>query len=297
MKAVLGGCYTSRQRGFLLLLIIPLSLGSLNNSQSNALVLGLLLSAVAAGTKRRFGVSSGLVALTCLFKVYPIAVGLLMGLHYGRRFILALVLWLVVGLAIPFALQDSAYVTQQYSGWLHHLRTDERQGLPLELWYRDLRLLCHVCHVPLTGPIYIAIQLLVASGIAFVCWRASRSGLGNRQVSIMILALGTCWMTLFGSATESCTYILLAPSLAWALLDAWIGESRRFVRWTLSASFALFTFTQAAVWFPGGKSLHALGLHPLAASLFFVAIIASLCSTAAKTESVMARPLRPLHAA
>jgi Glycosyltransferase family 87 len=138
LHAVVFGYGASRQRGILLLLIIPLSVGSLNNAQSNPLILGMLLAALAAGKSQRFYLSSGLIALACLFKVYPIAVGLLLVLHYRIRFLFPLILWLLIGLAFPFALKESSYVAHQYSGWFHHLRTDDRQGLPVDVWYRDL---------------------------------------------------------------------------------------------------------------------------------------------------------------
>jgi hypothetical protein len=274
--AVLQDSCTCRQRGLLFLLIIPLSLGSLNNAQSNALVLGLLLCALAAAARERFHLSGASIALACLFKVYPIALGLLLLLHFRRRLAFPLILWLLLGLALPFAFGEPHFVARQYSGWLHHLRTDDRQGLPLELWYRDLRLLCKMCHIPLSGYTYPALQLVVALAIAVVCWRSSRTGTEDRKVLVTILAWGTCWMTLFGSATESCTYILLAPSLGLALLSSWCGKAPWPRRWVLTASFTLFTFTQAAVWFPNGKALHALGLQPLAALLFFLALLASL---------------------
>jgi hypothetical protein len=296
--AVLPDSCTGRKRGLLFLLIIPLSLGSLNNAQSNALVLGLLLTALAAAARERFYLSGASIALACLFKVYPIALGLLLLLHYRRRLAQPLVLWLLVGLALPFAFGEPSFVARQYGGWLHHLRTDDRQGLPLELWYRDLRLLCKMCHVALNAYAYTVLQLMAAFSIAIICWRSSRAGAGNRNVLLTILAWATCWMTLFGSATESCTYILLAPSLGLALLDSWSGGALWSRRWLLVASFALFTFTQAAVWFPSGKALHALGLHPLAALLFLLALVASLLpgQSPLETQEFVA-PGQPAHAA
>jgi hypothetical protein len=96
------------------------------------------------------------------------------------------------------------------------------------------------------------------------------AGRGQRPLLVTVLALGCCWMTLFGPATESCTYILLAPSLAWALLDAWSRPNGQALRAGLLASFVLFTVTEAAVWFPGVRSFHALGPHPLAALIFLI---------------------------
>ena len=150
-RVVLPRSLTTRQTAVLYLLIVPLSVGSLNNAQSNPLVLGLLLAGVAAVARRRWNLASGCLALACLFKVYPVAVGLLLAAAYPRRFAGRFVIALLVGAAVPFLLKPPAYVVEQYGGWLQHLTTDDRQQLPVELWYRDLRLLCRNCHVPLSA--------------------------------------------------------------------------------------------------------------------------------------------------
>ena len=44
----------------------------------------------------------------------------------------------------------------------------------------------------------------------------------QRELLTAVVALAACWMMLLGPATESCTYILLAPTLAWAVLESWL---------------------------------------------------------------------------
>jgi hypothetical protein len=273
-RFVLAGCLTASQQAILYLLIVPLSVGSLNNAQSNPLVLGLLLASVAAVAQQRWNLASGCVALACLFKLYPIAVGLLLATVYPRRFAARLLIAVLIGLALPFLLKPFPYVLEQYAGWFHHLQTDDRQQLPVELWYRDLRLLCRSCHVPLGPSTYRLIQLLMAAGAAALCIAGRLAGWQERRLLSFLFALGCCWMTLFGSATESCTYILLAPTLAWALLDAWLRPHPWWLRGLLGASFGLLALTQAAVWFPGGaQQVHVLGTHPLAALLLLVGVV------------------------
>src|SRR5262249_9785489 len=146
------------QLAALFLLIVPLSVGSLNNGQSNPLVIGLLLAGVAAVAGERWWLASACVALACLFKLYPVAVGLLLAVVYPRRFAGRFAVALVLGLALPFPLQRPGYVAAQYAGWLDHLRRDDRTILPLALWYRDLRLLCHVWGIPLSAKGYVLVQ-------------------------------------------------------------------------------------------------------------------------------------------
>lgn len=276
-RVVLPRSLTVNHLGLLLLLIVPLSIGSLNNGQSNALVLGLLLAGVAAAATERLTLSAGCVALACLFKLYPIAIGLLLSVVLGRRFATRLAIALTIGLAVPFLLQRPDYVVAQYAGWIEHLRSDDRQLLSADLWYRDIRLLLHTCDLNLSGKIYPWLQLLVGAGIAGLCLTVRRRAQDQRALLTAMFALGTCWMTLFGSATESSTYILLAPSLAWAVVDVLTEARPHWQRVGLLASFVLFTITQAAVWAPGGgRPFHALGTHALAALLFFLCQLASM---------------------
>src|SRR5207237_9491226 len=89
-ESVLPGPLTRRQRVVLFLLVLPLAVGNLNNGQSNLLVLGLILMAVAALANAggpvtdswRFALAAVCLALASLFKIYPIAIGLLLVVIY-----------------------------------------------------------------------------------------------------------------------------------------------------------------------------------------------------------------------
>jgi hypothetical protein len=287
-RAVAPQPLTSRRLAWIGLLIVPLSIGNLNNGQSNVLVLGLLLAGTASAARERWNLAAGSVALACLFKIYPIAIGLLLVVVYGRRLALRLGLALAVGLLVPFLLQQPDYVAAQYAGWLEHLRTDDRQTMPVELWYRDIRLLCHTLHLPLNAIAYPVAQVMTGCAIAGLCWLGRRQRRDAHLVLHSLFALGCCWMTLFGSATESSTYVLLAPSLAWAVTEAWSrptaglspatqGRGTQTSLWQLlglSASFGLFVVTQAAVWLPHSRPLHTLGSHALAGLLFLLCQLA-----------------------
>jgi hypothetical protein len=81
-------------------------------------------------------------------------------------------------------------------------------------------------------------------------------------------------MTAFGPATESCTYILLAPALAWALLEAFSASWPRWITFALIGSQVLLVLTQTAVWFPGARQFRDLGPQPFAALLVLVSLLA-----------------------
>jgi hypothetical protein len=256
----------------LLLLVIPLSIGNFNNGQSNPLVIGLLLTAMAGIHDERWNLAAAGLALACLFKVYPIAVGLLLSALYPTRLAGRLVLGLALGLAIPFVLQRPDYVAQQYMGWFHHLLNSDRGVLPVELWYRDMRLLAKACHLSIQPHVYITIQLVVAAVIGTICLRGKLIGWRRERLLATVLGLGCCWMTVFGPTTESSTYILLAPTLACSLLEARSSERLGACRVLLTASYALFTVIEMAVWFPFGRQFHTLGVHAAAGLLLMIAL-------------------------
>jgi hypothetical protein len=272
-RSVLPGALTPSRRAVLLLLVLPLEIGSINNGQSNALVIGLLLLGVAAVADRRWTLAAAAVALACLFKLYPVAVGLLLAALYPRRFSWRLALALAAGFALPFLVQRSDYVIDQYGGWLNHLSENPlRRFLPADLRYRDFRLLCDVCGVAVGDRTVLRVQLLAAALTGVVCVGAALARWPRRRRLTLLLNLGCCWMTVFGPASESSTYTLLAPTAAWALLAAWTGRRLPGVRGLVLASYLLLLCAQVGNWFPREATMLIMSAQPLAALLLFLTL-------------------------
>ncbi len=264
------------QVAVLFLLALPLSIGSLNNGQSNALVLGLLLMAVAAVTVERWNLSAVSLALAVSFKIYPLAIALLLVLAYPRRLGWRFALALAASAAAPFLLQDSTYVAGQYASWFHYLQGDQRIDIALTAAGRDLRLICRLAGLGISPAAYAALQLLGAAGVAALVLAGRYAQWPERRLLTALLAWGSAWMLLLGPATESCTYILLAPSLAWATLDAWAERKPWPARGLLAISWSLFTLALVANWFPFAKNAHTLGLQPLGVIAFLGSLAADL---------------------
>jgi len=105
-----------------LLLVLPLTIGGLNNGQCNALVAGLLLFAQVAFARDRWTMAATLIAMATLIKGYPLALGLLFCIVEPRRFTPRLAACLAVGALVPYLCQRSDYVTSQYAVYLDRLR-------------------------------------------------------------------------------------------------------------------------------------------------------------------------------
>ncbi len=275
-RLVLPRPLSRTQQAVLFLLVLPLALGSVHNGQSNPLVIGLLMAALAAVTQERWNLASACVTVACLFKVYPIAVGLLLALLYPRRFSGRLAAGLLVGLALPFLLQRPDYVLAEYHNWFHYLSVEDRQTWWLEYWYRDLRLLCRVWLVPLSAPMYLAIQLTMAAASAALCLAGRLAGWPQRRLLTFLLGLGCCWMTVFGPATESCTYILLAPTAAWAVLESGLERPGHWSGGLALAGYGILTLAQFVNWLPGlSRPVHTLAPQPFAGLLLLLGLLAA----------------------
>ena len=259
-------------RGAMLLLVIPLAIGGLNNGQCNALIAGLLLFAQVWFARGQFWAAGCAIAACTLLKEYPLALGLLFALIEPRRFTPRLLVCVAAGLLLPFAFRSPDYVLEQYRAWTARMMNDDRSITAISLAYRDLHLLLRVYGLPITLMQYRALELSLAGACALFVWRRRESW--SRQHATWVCgALASCWMTLAGPATESPTYVLAAPLLAACVL----GSMER-SRWRLGlslTSYALFTFAAIIVWFPGSVSgpVHQSGIQPLAALLMSIVAV------------------------
>jgi hypothetical protein len=258
------------------LLILPLAIGSLNNAQSNPLVLGLMLVSAAACMQRRFAVAAAAIALATCFKLYPIALGLLFLLYFPWGLGWRLLVCLSAAAVLPFVMQRAVYVMDQYTLWVHYLSSEDRQRGPITDWYRDFRAVWRVYVMPMSERSYLIIELVAAAGIAGICLLGRWRKWPIEKLIYFAFAFACCWMTVLGPATESSTYILLAPVVAWTLLMS-DSAGRRDRPWRIAYGtvFSLFLASQLALNIPGGKYFRDhLQPLPVAGALLLATLVA-----------------------
>src|SRR5438132_8575667 len=110
------------QRAALFMLVLPLSLHSMQNGQANVVMLAALLLGLAAASTEKWNQAAGWLALATLIKGYPLALALLLAALYPRRFLFRYAIALAAGLLLPFATQRPEFVIEQYRSWLVHLQ-------------------------------------------------------------------------------------------------------------------------------------------------------------------------------
>jgi hypothetical protein len=156
------------RQGIFLLLLFPIALGNLNNGQVNPLMIALLISAVLLAEARRWTLAALCVTVATYFKIYPLAVGLLLAVIYPRDFSWRLLLALAGAGLLSLTFQHPGYVIEQYQRWFESRRTDPRR-YDIDMAPRDLWMLTRALHVPLTETLYAMIQASAAAALAFVC--------------------------------------------------------------------------------------------------------------------------------
>jgi hypothetical protein len=266
---------TTRERAIQFLLLSPLALSSLNNGQVNPLLTGVLLAALAACAEERWNIAAGCLAGACVLKLYPVALALLLVAVHPRRLGLRLVAALGLIAALPFLLQRPEYVAREYRLWFEAIRHGDlsrRWGLE-HLAYRDLWLLLRIWVMPVPDAVYLAIQLGTALGCAGLCLAARLRRWPERRVLEVVLVLGCCWMILCGPATESATFILIGPALAWRLLRARRDGASPAERLLAEFGYGLLVLCVLAGLSPNVARFHNLALQPLGVLLLNVSYL------------------------
>jgi Glycosyltransferase family 87 len=258
--------------GILFILLVPLALGNIDISQANPLVEGLLLFAIAAVYVERWNSAALCVAIATCIKIYPIAVGLLICVIAPRRFSWRLLIALLLLVMVPFLFQHWPYVANQYQSWVATRISDDRRQWPVEKLPLDLWFLIHwVGHLPISAKSYSLIQLGTGGALALFCAIQTRRSWARERVLIGLFCLVSIWMTLCGPATESYTYMILAPAIILALVQSFDARQPAGLRSLVLAAFILqlLAVTRAS-FMPHFKSFLALSIQPISALVFLI---------------------------
>ena len=215
----LGSVHQTReQQAAVWLLAIPLSLHSMYNSQANLMMLGSLLLGLAAAAEGRWNRSAAWLASATLIKGYPLGLAMILAGLYPRRFTPRYLLALAAGLLLPFAAGRPSLVLAQYQSWLHHLR-DSAEIMRERL--RSIDQLFVVAGSPISEQTFSLVGAVGGALVFVVCLWIARRGGDRRQTLTWVFLWFSAWVVLCGPATESCTYVVAAPAIGWAVVEAW----------------------------------------------------------------------------
>ena len=248
------------ETGVLFLLAAPLALPSLNNGQTNLVTAGVLLLGVAAAGGSRWRAAGLWLAAAAAVKVYPLAVGLLVGLAAPRRAFPWLAAGCLAFAAFPFAFREPGYVLDMYRRLAQSTGADDRTFADPARAPKDLFLVLRVWLVAPPVRAYLAAKLLAAAGMAVLVWWKARTASDPRAAATLGLHLGCVWVTVLGPATEVHTYTLLAATAPAAVLAAAGGR----LRFALAAlGYLLVISPVVRDMCPNGAAFQGLGPQPV----------------------------------
>lgn len=247
---------------------------SLQNSQSNGLILGLLVWAFVFLERRNLAAATLLVLLSAFVKIFG-AVAFLLFLLYprqGRAFGYG-VLWTVALVALPLLVVSAPDLAAQYQNWLALLRSDHSAsaGLSMMGWLNSWFGL----HPNKTALVAVGLVLLVLPLLR-------RELHDSYRYRLWMLASMLIWMVIFNHRAESPTFIIAmggvglwffsqksTPLNAWLVGLAFMFTSLSptdvfptFLRETLVYPFTLKAVFCIAVWAKLQVDLFALDYAP-----------------------------------
>ena len=243
---------------------------TLMDVQFNLFTIGFILIALAAAAESRWNTAALAVSLACCLKVYPAALALVLVAVYPRRFALRWTAAMALCLLLPFLFQRPGYVAQQYVDWVRW-GMNQRFRPDLDGSFQDAMRLCRRWLAPMSRETYVRLEVVAGAAVALVClWRRWRR---TRPTDLLHCIAGLCcgWMMAFGPATESQTYVQLAPVAAVLTVLAWAAPRPAWFRALVTASCVLLTLSQLQLLLPLNRPLQHLTAQPLAALLLMAA--------------------------
>jgi Glycosyltransferase family 87 len=232
--------FSKQEFAWLFLLIMPLTLSSLNNGQANIIIIVLLLVATGAVSQSRWFLCAFCAAFAVYWKIYPIAFALLLALVFPKKLIFRILLVLIGLFVVSLFLQKPSYVLQQYGDWLVNLASDRRRAHEYYGRWRDFYLLLRLIGIPISPMWWTIVELaagVIAAGICFL-GTIRRWPLVTLVFGAMSLAI--VWMLLFGPATEAATYALIAVPSAYLLISGWSNTSQPALQITSTVTYLGF---------------------------------------------------------
>jgi hypothetical protein len=108
-------------------------------------------------------------------------------------------------------------VCAEYASWFRHL---QESTVIMRERTRSIDHLFLLADRPLEARTFGLLGLAAGGGVLGLCLLHARSRPAWRVQLAHLFVWFAVWTALFGPATESCTYAVMAPAVAWALVEA-----------------------------------------------------------------------------
>lgn len=250
LRDVLPRTWSEGQQAVFLSLVLIGNIRGLWSGQTNALIIALAMLGVAAIARRQWWRAAWFFTLPIYIKVWPAALVMLLAAVWPRQLIGRIAIVAILLAAIPWLTREPEFVTRQHKGY-YDLIVNQRMG-NRQPGYRDgLTLIREVEKLFAPAPQPTAKQLAIESplpsapdykfvqlgfaALLFLWVMIHRKQKDQTEINpinstfempyenwlmMSILSLWASWELLFGPGSERLTLGILAPSLAWAVVQS-----------------------------------------------------------------------------
>ena len=192
--------HRTRYNYVLLLLMLIVAVNSIQNTQSNLLMAGLLMLCFYYIEKRKVYLSVAMLLATVFIKIFGIVASVLYMLYKPKiKIALAYLLLSVVFIALPLLVTDFSNLSDQYINWLEMLKMDKQASYGDSVYGLINRI---------TGIHFDANYLLIFSGLLLMLPLTNFKQFSSTIFRSNYLALILIYMVVFNHKAESATYIL-----------------------------------------------------------------------------------------
>src|SRR5262249_21090352 len=195
---------------------------------------------------------------------------LLLSVFWFRQFCWRYMLGLLAGLFAPFVTANASHVGSAYPQRGRHV-SDTTTGQFERM--RDVGPVFFVYAIPFPPHGCLVLQALAGLGVFALCLRYARR-FAPKTFPFVVFLFFSIWVVLFGPAIETCSYVVMAPAAAWAIVYAFSDSRSWNRRLVVLASFLMMgPFVTDLL----GSRLRSFaeghGCQPLGAAIFCVWLI------------------------
>lgn len=257
---------TNKKMFFMILFILQELVVATQNSQSNALLAGLLILAFNFLEKKNIPLAAFFIVLGGFIKVFSFA-GVLLFLLYPKKLksVFFLGLWFAVLFVLPLLINSPSQLLQQYENWWTLLKSDHAASTGMSIYIYTAHLFNENVNK----------MLLLGTGIiALLAPLALFKKFKEYRFRLSFLSLLLIWVVIFNHKAESPSYIIAMSGIA----CRWISVSSTRSQKILLAITFFFTSLWAII-FPDAGLVY---IKPLMPVILFGIILAELLKPAPK---------------
>lgn len=232
---------SQRSRALIVWIIIVELLTSLQNFQSNALIVGLMLLTFDALERRKPGYAALWITLLLHIKVFGAAIMMLMFFYPEKlRFVRSVLLWIVAVTALPLLVVAPERLFALYRSWYDLLSSDHAVSLGLS--------------------VYGFIVAIIPAAKEYLIWVKGALGMlwyqpllwkkifGHLFCRLNFVASILLWVVIANHKAESPTYIIAMTGIAlWYVVQLENTSNNRLFRWQNIVLWGSILFTSFSV--------------------------------------------------